>query len=148
MGVRIDSEDGIIRSINGRVTTLLPGTACLYCRGRITSERVGIELLRATNPERAVEQVREGYIPELEEPAPAVVPFTTTVAASAIEEFLHRLTGFMGADRNSSEVLHLFDSTMVRRNSKPSREECFCGDRSFWCHGDARPLLDLTWRNE
>ena len=92
--------------------------------------------------------MREGYIPELEEPAPAVVPFTTTVAASAIEEFLHRLTGFMGADRNSSEVLHLFDSTMVRRNSKPSREECFCGDRSFWCHGDARPLLDLTWRNE
>ena len=39
MGVKIDSEDGIIRSINGRVTTLLPGTACLYCRGRITAER-------------------------------------------------------------------------------------------------------------
>lgn len=148
LGVRIDSKDGIIRSINGRVTTLLPGAACLYCRNRITSERVGIESLRATDPERAAEQVREGYIPELEEPAPAVVPFTTTVSACAIGEFLHRLTGFMGPDRNSSEVLHLFDTTMVRRNSKPSNAQCFCGDPSFWGRGDTRPLLDVTWRNE
>jgi molybdopterin/thiamine biosynthesis adenylyltransferase len=144
----IDSKDGLIRSINGRVTTLMPETACLYCRNRITAEGVGFESLRAINPERAEEQEREGYIPELGEPAPSVVPFTTTVASSAIGEFLHRLTGFMGADRNSSEVLHLFDSTTVRRNSKPSRPECFCGNRAFWCRGDTRPLLDITWRSE
>jgi len=148
MGVKIDSKDGLIRSINGRVTALLPGTACLYCRGRITAEGVGFESLRATNPERAEEQQREGYIPELGEPAPSVVPFTTTVASSAIAEFLHRLTGFMGPDRNSSELLHLFDSTTVRRNSKPSRPECFCGDRAFWGRGDTRPLMDMTWRIE
>jgi molybdopterin/thiamine biosynthesis adenylyltransferase len=148
MGVKIDSKGGLIRSINGRVTTLVPGTACLFCRGRITAEGVGIESLRATNPERAQEQEKEGYIPELGEPAPAVIPFTTTVASTAIGELLHRLTGFMGPDRNSSEVLHLFDSTMVRRNSKPSRPDCFCGDRSFWCRGDVRPFLDTTWRTE
>jgi molybdopterin/thiamine biosynthesis adenylyltransferase len=148
MGVKIDSKDGIIRSINGRVTTLLPGTACLYCRSRITAEGVGFESIRATDPERAQALEKEGYIPELGEPAPAVIPFTTTVAASAIQEFLHRLTGYMGPDRNSSEVLHLFDSTMVRRNSKPSRPECFCGDRTFWGRGDTRPLLDMTWRTE
>jgi molybdopterin/thiamine biosynthesis adenylyltransferase len=148
MGVKIDSKDGLIRSINGRVTTLVPGTACLYCRSRITSEGVGVESLRATNPERAEVQVKEGYIPELGEPAPSVVPFTTTVASSAVAEFLHRLTGYMGPDRNSSEVLHLFDSTTVRRNSKPSRPECFCANRSFWCRGDTRPLLDTTWRSE
>jgi molybdopterin/thiamine biosynthesis adenylyltransferase len=148
MGVRIDSEDGLIRSINGRATTLLPGTACLYCRGRITSEGVGFESLRATNIKRAEEQQKEGYIPELGEPAPAVVPFTTSVASSAVGEFLHRLTGFMGADRNSSEVLHLFDRTKLGRNSKPSRPECFCGDRSFWLRGDTRPFMDMTWRAE
>ena len=109
---------------------------------------MGFESLRATNPERAAELVKEGYIPELEEPAPAVVPFTTTVAASAVMEFLHRLTGYMGSDRKSSEVLHLFDSTTVRRNSKMSLSECWCGDRMFWCRGDTRPLLDSTWRSE
>lgn len=148
MGVKIDSKDGLIRSINGRVTTLIPGTACLFCRSRITSERVGAESLRATDSERADAQMKEGYIPELGEPAPSVVPFTTTVASSAVGEFLHRLTGFMGADRNSSEILHLFDSTTVRRNSKPSRPECFCGNHSFWCRGDTRPFLDTTWRSE
>jgi ThiF family/Prokaryotic homologs of the JAB domain len=85
MGVKIDSKGGLIRSINGRITTLVPGTACLFCRGRITAEGVGIESLRATNPKRAQEQEKEGYIPELGEPAPAVIPFTTTVAADSDE---------------------------------------------------------------
>jgi molybdopterin/thiamine biosynthesis adenylyltransferase len=148
MGVKIDSKDGIIRSIQGRVTTLLPGTACLYCRGRITSERVGYESLRATNPQEAAKQEGEGYLPELGDPAPSVVPFTTTIAAAAIGEFLHRLTGFMGEERNSSETLHLFDSGSIRRNSKPSSEECFCALRANWGRGDVRPLLDTTWRIE
>jgi hypothetical protein len=148
VGTKIDSEDGTIRSVQGRVTTLLPGAACLFCRGRITAERVGIESQRATDPKRAAERIREGYAPEIEDPSPAVIPFTTAVAASAVSELLHRLTGFMGEDRDSSEVLHLFDATMVRRNSKPSRPECFCAPRASWMRGDVRPLLDTAWRAE
>jgi molybdopterin/thiamine biosynthesis adenylyltransferase len=148
VGVRIDSEKGIVRSLHGRATTLLPGAACLFCRGRITAERVGIESLRTTNPAKAAERVREGYAPDLEDPAPAVIPFTTAVASTAVSEFLHRLTGFMGKDRNSSEVLHLFDATSVRRNSKPPRPECFCAPRKLWMRGDTRPLLDSAWRPE
>lgn len=148
VGVKIDSRDGVLRSIQGRVTTLLPGAACLFCRGRITAERVGIESLRATNPAAAAERVREGYAPELEDPAPAVIPFTTTVAASAISELLHRLTGFMGEDRDSSELLHLFDATSIRRNSKLPLPGCFCAPRSAWMRGDTRPLLDSAWRVE
>ncbi len=148
MGVKIDSEDGVIRSINGRVTTLMPGTACLYCRNRITAERVAAESMRATNPEQAAEQVAQGYIPELADPAPAVVTFTTSIASFAINEFLHKLTGFMGEDRNSSEVLHLIDATTVRRHSKPSLSGCFCGEKEYWGRGDTRPFLDTTWRNE
>jgi len=148
VGAKIDSEGGTIRSVQGRVTTLMPGAACLFCRGRITAERVSVESLRATCPERAGERVGEGYVPELEDPAPAVIPFTTAVAASAVSELLHRLTGFMGEDRNSSEVLYLFDTTMIRRNSKPSRPEGFCALRTSWMRGDVRPFLDTTWRAE
>ena len=35
LGVKIDSDDGTILSVYGRITTLLPGEACLFCRGRI-----------------------------------------------------------------------------------------------------------------
>jgi len=148
IGVKIDSTDGLIRSIQGRVTTLLPSAACLFCRGRISAERVGIESQRATNPRMAAERVREGYAPELEDPAPAVIPFTTTVAASSISELLHRLTGFMGEDRDSTEVLHLLDATSVRRNTKHPIDGCFCAPRAIWMRGDTRPLMDTLWRDE
>lgn len=148
MGVKIDSDGGIIRSIQGRVTTLMPGAACLHCRGRLSTELIQAESQRAANPEAAGALEEEGYIPELAEPAPAVVAFTTTIAASAVTEFLHRLTGFMGVERESTEVLHFIDQTELRRNKLPSREGCFCGNKQYWGRGDVRPLLDTTWRPE
>lgn len=148
MGVKIDSKDGTIRTIQGRVTTLLPGTACLFCRGRITPDRIRAESIRATNPERATELEEEGYIPELAEAAPAVIPFTSMIGSSAVSEFLHRLTGFLGDDRASSEVLHLIDDTRIRTNARPPTEECFCGDKAMWGRGDVEPSLDLVWRSE
>jgi molybdopterin/thiamine biosynthesis adenylyltransferase len=148
MGVKIDSDQGAIRSINGRVTTLLPGKACLFCRSRISAARVRAESLWAVAPDEAEQLRREGYIPELEDPAPAVISFTTTVAASGITELLHRLTGFLGSERTSSEVLHLLDSTRVRTNDRPGTADCFCGDPTRWGRGDSSPRLGLTWRPE
>lgn len=148
MGVKIDSQNGTIRSIQGRVTTLLPGSACLFCRDRITARRVRAESLRALDPEQAARLEREGYIPELEEPAPAVVPFTSMIASSAVCEFLHRLTGFLGEERESSEVIHLIDDTRTRTNNKASKPDCFCSDETHIGRGDVKPLLDLTWRPE
>jgi hypothetical protein len=148
LGIKIDSENGVIRSIQGRVTTLLPGAACLYCRGRISAATIAAESLHALDPERAGALRDEGYIPELADPAPAVIPFTTAVAATAITEFLHRLTGCLGADRDSNEVLHLIDDTRVRTNKRLSAGDCFCGDRRYCGRSDAEPFLDLTWRPE
>ncbi len=148
MGVKIDSENESIRSIQGRVTTLMPGTACLNCRGRISSERIRAESKRAVNPEEATALEGEGYIPELDDPAPAVIAFTTAVAASGISEFLHRLTGYLGNDRESSEVLHRFDETRIRTNKVTPREGCFCADRKYWGRADVKPFLDTTWRPE
>jgi hypothetical protein len=148
MGVRIDSQDGIIRTIQGRVTTLLPGAACLFCRGRLSSERVAAEVLQSTAPARAEDLRREGYIPELDTRAPAVIAFTTAIAASAVSEFLHRLTGFMGQDRTSTEVLHLFDESRIRTNHVAPDPNCICADELTIGRGDSRPFLDLTWRSE
>jgi hypothetical protein len=148
MGVKIDSENGTIRSIQGRVTTLMPGTACLNCRGRISARQISAEAKRAVNPAEAAELEQEGYIPELNAPAPAVIPFTSMIAATAVSEFLHRLTGFLGEDRDTSEVLHLIDETKIRRNHMLPQDNCFCGDRMYWGRGDTKPFLDSTWRPE
>jgi hypothetical protein len=81
MGVKINSEEGIIKSIGGRVTTLLPGYACLFCRGRINTKTILHESLAATNPEELQRLIKAGYADELDTPAPAVIAFTSQIAS-------------------------------------------------------------------
>lgn len=142
MGVLIDSHLGQLRSVVGRITTLLPREACLFCRGRISPEGMRIEAL--SDSDRAT-QIQAGYAPELAEPAPAVVAFTSAVASLAVAEFLHRLTGFMGAERRSTEVLVSFDETKLRTNRVQCRESCMCGSEALFGRGDERPFLGMVW---
>lgn len=145
LGVLIDSRDGCIAGVHGRVTMLMPGEACLFCRGRITGESIRIEALSDEERER---QIRDGYAPELDEPAPAVIAFTSATASAAVMELLHRLTGFMGSERLSSEVLLALDQTRLRTNRIKSRDGCICEDRSFWGRGDVEPFLEMVWPTE
>lgn len=148
MGVKIDSENGMIHAVQGRVTVLAPGAACLFCRGRITTDRVAAESKESANPAEAAELRRQQYIPELEDIAPAVIPFTTTIAASAVTELVQRLTGFMGADRASTEILHLIDAGRLKTNSAPPLPDCnICGTQRLWGRGDVNPLMDITWQD-
>lgn len=146
MGVKIDSNKGSIVSVQGRVTILSPGTACLFCRGRITAEGVRAQVIESCNRMQAEELRRQRYAPELQENAPAVIAFTTAVASTAVGELLHRLTGFMGADRVSSEVIHLFDESRMRTNRVPAKLDCYCGDRQRWGLGDQQPFLGMLWQ--
>ncbi len=146
MGVKVDSNNGTIASVQGRVTTLLPGSACLFCRGRITAEGVRAQVIESFNPKQAEELRRQHYAPELEDNAPAVIAFTTAVASTAVAELLHRLTGFMGADRVSSEVIHFFDETKMRTNQALPSAECSCGNREIWGRGDQEPFLGMLWQ--
>lgn len=142
MGVQIQSKNGLIEFVIGRVTTLLPGEACLFCRGRISAKTIQLESLSAE--ERAA-LAEEGYAPELETPAPAVIPFTTTVSAFSISEFLNRLTGFMGSERESSEVLCFFDQTRLATNRVTPQEGCLCTQTHLWGRGDTKRFLDSSW---
>jgi molybdopterin/thiamine biosynthesis adenylyltransferase/proteasome lid subunit RPN8/RPN11 len=141
--VKIDSDSGEIRGVFGRVTTLLPGEACLFCRGRITP--AGIALEGRTKEERR-RLAGEGYAPELQVNNPAVIAFTTAVGAQAITELLHRLTGFMGAERLSTEVLLRVHDTEVGRNRERPNPSCLCQRRDLWGRGDFKgPFLGVLW---
>jgi hypothetical protein len=142
VGVKIGSEQGMVRDITGRVITLMPGEACLFCRGRISAETIRIEQLASEERRRLV---AEGYAPELEERNPAVIMFSTAVAAQALMEFMHRITGYMWPDRRSTEVLPQFHNGRVGKNRERPGDHCLCAQREIWGRGDSRDFLGVTW---
>jgi hypothetical protein len=71
LGVSVETNEGNIKSIQARVTTLMPGAACLFCRGRISGDVIAAEILQETNPSEYESQRKQGYIPELGTQAPA-----------------------------------------------------------------------------
>lgn len=145
MGVLVDSEKQTIRSVCGRVTTVYPGTACLLCRKRVTPERIRRDSLLHFNPAEAEGLQREGYAPELEETAPAVIPFTSSIGSTAVTELLHRLTGFMHSGRTATEIIHSFDREDIGHNSVPPKSECLCGAPQILGIGDTRDFLGMKW---
>jgi hypothetical protein len=76
-----------------------------------------------------------------------VIMFTSTVASTAISEMLHRLTGFMGESRTSTEVILRFDESKISTNSKQAVEGCWCTNQAAWSQGDTGLFLGLTWVN-
>jgi hypothetical protein len=148
LGVAITPDGESVRSVHGRLTHLQPGYACLFCRGRITSEAVRDESIRATQPERAAALVAEGYISGVAAPAPSVISFTSAVASAAVIELLDRVTGFKASETKSSEFLFRFEADAISRNTLAPRADCFCANRERWGAGDRKPFLGLTWRRE
>lgn len=142
-GVLITSgADGMLQGIDGRVTTLVPGQACLVCRGRIDLARAGAESL---TPEERRRREDEGYAPALGRTEPAVVAYTTLVAATAVSELLERLIGY-GTDPRPSEVLLRCHDREISTNVEMPRERHYChGSSGKQGAGITTPFLEQTW---
>lgn len=101
-GVLLSSgRGGQLSGIDGRVTVLAPGAACLVCRNRIDLSRASAEMLAPDEHQRLAD---EGYAPALTGVEPAVVAYTTQVAAAAVGELLERLIHY-GPEPVPSEML-------------------------------------------
>jgi molybdopterin/thiamine biosynthesis adenylyltransferase len=136
------STDGALQGIDGRVTTLVPGQACLVCRGRIDLARAATELLTPAERRRRVD---EGYAPALAGVEPAVVTFTSSVASAAVAELLERLTAY-GPPQRPSEVLLRFHDREVSTNSMEPRKGHYCDPtRGKIGLGRTAPFLQQTW---
>ncbi len=131
-----------LTGIDGRITTLCPGQACLVCRGRIDLARAGAELL---TPEERVRREDEGYAPALARTEPAVVAFTTMVGATAVSELLERLIGY-GPSPRPSEVLLRCHEREISTNIAFPRERHYCHSSSKKLGaGMTQPFLEQTW---
>ncbi|MDJ0768135.1 MAG: ThiF family adenylyltransferase [Ilumatobacter sp.] len=125
----------------GRVTWAAPGAACLLCGGHIDPQIAATESLDPTERRRLA---AEGYVPDLDEPAPSVIAYTTMVAAEGVAEFLDRFLDLHSHDGASETLLQL--SAHKKRRSKPHpRTGCICNEPIQWGTGRAEVDLDLLW---
>ncbi len=143
MGVLLTSNPGsTLGGIDGRITVLAPGSACLLCRGRIDLARAAAET-RASEEQGRLEA--EGYAPALGAVEPAVVTFTTMTAAIAVSELLERLVGYGGSPRPSEILLRAHDREISTNVATPAP--------GHYCHpmagkfgrGRTEPFLEQVW---
>jgi len=148
MGLAIDVGHGDpprVNAFDGRVTVIQPGAACLLCREIISPIRARQESLKRTNPEEYERQKTEAYVLGEGNPSPAVVPFTTGLAAMAVEELIHRLQGLRGPNGSIEQRLRKFHLMTDRRQSHQPSADCpICGSQQYWNRGDIDPFLDIT----
>lgn len=141
-GVQIDSDGNqIISGIFGRVTVVHPGTACLVCRDRIDFARAEAEV-RPTEEQSRLEE--EGYAPALPGVEPAVVAFTTLVAATAVGELLERLVGYGDNPTPSEQLLYIHDRA-VRVNHEEPHADHYCDPATPRVGTDRDMFLGLNW---
>ena len=142
-GVLLSSgPEGRLTGIDGRVTVLAPGAACLVCRNRIDLQRAAAEVLTSDEHSRLVQ---EGYAPALQNLEPAVVAFTTQVASASVSELLERLIHY-GPEPAPTEVLLRSHEREISTNDQDPRE-------GHYCHPETRklglgvtdPFLEQAW---
>jgi molybdopterin/thiamine biosynthesis adenylyltransferase len=142
-GVLLSSgPSGLLEGIDGRVTILAPGSACLICRDRVDQARAATELL---TPEERIRRLDEGYAAALPGTEPAVVAFTTAVAAAAVTELIERLTGFGPAPVPSELILRLHDREVSTNRQEP-RFGHYCDPAAGKLGtGHVEPFLEQMW---
>jgi len=142
-GVLLSSNsESELTGIDGRVTVLYPGTACLICRGRIDLARARAESLP---PDERDELVRQGYAPALGDIEPAVVNFTSLVGSFAVTELLERLIGY-GIEPPPNEILLRCHDREISTNVVVPKERHFCHYESGKIGaGITEPFLEIAW---
>ena len=134
---------GGVRDLSGRATVLTPGAPCLLCRGIIDPVIARDEQLKRSQPEEYERRKREAYVRGGDNPAPAVVTFTTATACLAIDEMLQGLTGFRDSEGWEWQRVRRFDLMQDRRPGAAHDPDCpICTDQSYWGRGDIDPFLD------
>lgn len=148
MGIGIERTDDPNRKIvlaDSRYTVVMPGNRCLLCRGVVNPKIAQEDDLLRRNPDEYYRLRERGelYVRGGGRPNPAVVTFTTGVACSVVDEFIHRLTGY----RLAGSLSHRVYKHRLLEEKRPGARDgnCrVCVDHNYWGRGDVIPFLDRT----
>ena len=143
VGVLLTSDPlGMIDGIHGRITVLHPGAACLVCRGRVDLQRAAVEL-RSVQEQASLEA--EGYAPAMPGVEPAVVSFTSWVAAVAVSELLERLIHYGPRPVPNEILIRAHDREMSTNCAEPKRGHYCSPEGAKWGLGLTSPFLEQAW---
>ena len=146
VGVLLSSDAaGGLSGIDGRITTLTPGAGCLVCRGRVDMARASAEM---KTPDERKRLADEGYAPALGQVEPAVVAFTTAVAAAAVNELLDRLIGYGPPERPTETLLRIHEREVSTNRAAPRPVHYCHPSQGKWGAGDGNPFLGQLWTSE
>jgi molybdopterin/thiamine biosynthesis adenylyltransferase len=125
-----------------RVSTIVPGHACLLCRGLVDPRRASAEDLARSNPMEFARRKAEAYVEGGGDPAPAVVTFTTEAATMAVNELIQGLTNYRTPPGMAPGRFRQFELSQDRTVSPSSRPGCkVCDARDYWGRADVDPFL-------
>lgn len=96
-------------------------------------------------PEEHERLAGEGYAPALAGREPAVITYTTQVAATAVAELVERLVHY-GPDPEPSELLLRMHEREISTNDALPRSGHYCDAAANKLgHGVTQPFLEQTW---
>lgn len=135
LGMSIRSREGQITAASGVVDMLRGDVSCLWCRQVLRPERIAAESL----PRKEREGLEhEGYLENLNEPAPSVISVNTVLAGLAVTLFLQLVTDFMGESGEIWRLNYQILESTVSRGRSTIADPCVC--RQVRAFGDLRPL--------
>lgn len=139
-----DTTPPVIQDLAGRITVVFPGAPCLLCHGVIDIKMAHAEALKRANPTEYERQKQEAYVLGEGNPSPAVITFTDDVANMALNELIHRMTGYRGAAGDAWSWRRRYHHMEDRKAGPASKDpECpICASKEYWGKGDVEPFLD------
>ncbi len=135
LGVRITSNGGTISDAIGVLDVIRPGKPCLWCKQFLRADRIAAESM---TPGDRRNLLQEGYVEDVDTPAPSVISFTSTVASSAVSIFIHTSTNFMGQHGDISRISFDFLTGVSSRGTTSVDPKCVC--QKVKGFGDLLPL--------
>jgi hypothetical protein len=136
IGIRIDADEGRIKSMAGRVQMLAPTLSCLQCNGFLDPEMVRRDLMSD------VERAQDRYIVGDPQPQPAVISLNSTASSLAVTMFLAAVIGFPMKARNQNYIIG--EGAVRGVAAEPLKDCIVCSaSRGALAKGDSWPMI---WR--
>jgi hypothetical protein len=145
IGVRLDTvREGPhkrdIREVCGTINYLQPGRSSLMSRGLFSMKQVAEAGLRRHDPGAHTQQIRDGYIADVEGHRPAVISVNMLAASLAANELLARLHPFR-EEPNSNYASVIFSLSSMEIIAEPEEGHCEILSKNVGA-GDRSPLLE------
>ncbi|MFN8153529.1 MAG: ThiF family adenylyltransferase [Bacteroidia bacterium] len=142
IGVKIIADGkGGINQVCGNVHYIQPAGGSLKNRGVYTSEELRAVGLQRTNPIAFEEEIKAGYVVNVNVNSPAVISLNMFASSIAVNEFLARIHPFKNENNETSSIIRFsLSDNFIQRESDTLSDPYL---QKFVGRGDMLPILNM-----